>query len=76
MRDIKSESKIVMLIKISIIDLQCQKNYTLITRVIKLVKLMRSVESLFCINLFYNAYMKRNMKFTYSSQPYCYTFSL
>ena len=47
MKETRSESKIVMLTKIEAIGVEGQKIYNLITKVIKLVKL---VQSLFCIS--------------------------
>ena len=52
MKETRSDAKIVMLTKIAAIDVEGQKIYNLITKVIKLVKLVQSLESFFCIALF------------------------
>lgn len=56
MKETRSDSKIVMLTKIAAIDVEGQKIYNLITKVIKLVKLVQSLESFFCIALFQNIF--------------------
>ena len=56
MKETRSESKIVMLTKIAAIDVEGQKIYNLITKVIKLVKFVQTLESLFFITLFQNTF--------------------
>ena len=56
MKETRSDSKIVMLTKIAAIDVEGQKIYNLITKVIKLVKLVQSLESFFYIALFQNIF--------------------
>lgn len=56
MKETRSESKIVMLTKIAAIDVEGQKIYNLITKVIKLVKFVQTLESLFFIALFQNTF--------------------
>ena len=56
MKETRSESKIVMLTKIAAIDVEGQKICNLITKVIKLVKFVQTLESLFFIALFQNTF--------------------